>query len=89
MMVKKMLLKPFEQRVSTIVVEIFMIILMIVICAGIVNLLYMAAVGQNLDSLTVILVIELFQTLVLLVLIVVSMRVWERHEKWDQKLNKK
>ncbi|MCB9358853.1 hypothetical protein H6503_02895 [Candidatus Woesearchaeota archaeon] len=88
-MVKKMLLKPFEQRVSTIVVEIFMIILMIVICAGIVNLLYMAAVGQNLDSLTVILVIELFQTLVLLVLIVVSMRVWERHEKWDQKLNKK
>jgi uncharacterized membrane protein len=77
---EKMVKKMFEVRVSTMVVESFIMILMIALCVGIVWTLYMAAMNNNFTQLNTIIILELFQGILLLILTHVCIKLWEKHK---------
>lgn len=79
-MAKKTFLEKFHTRASTKVIESFLSIIMIAICAGIVYLLYLSSLNQDFTQLNTIIILQLFQTIILIALIYTGIKIWEIHE---------
>lgn len=79
-MAKKKFLDKFHTRANTRVVESFLTLVMIGICAGIIYTFYLASVSQELTQLNIIIILQLIQTIILVALIYTGIKIWEIHE---------
>jgi hypothetical protein len=79
-MEKKSILDKFHSRASTKVIESFLTLIMILLCSAIIYILYLSAISEGITEFRIIIMLQLFQTIILTALTFAGLKIWEIHE---------